>query len=181
MSLASSLASAANSFPVTNTNEILIENFWTNIKAKWGKVDLLNENDIENNRNQDYYAIIGVSKNASIEEIKTSYRKKAKDHHPDRHSVAEENIRSFHMRRFKELVEAKSVLADPGKRALYDQIKLDQSTQAQNSSQFGGRARLDFKFIIWAFKRGFFNLNARAYQAYQHHQMMKVGRRYHGH
>src|SRR5881296_1211831 len=65
---------------------------------------------------RDYYQVLGVERNASAEEIKKTYRKRALEHHPDRNpgdKTAEE--------RFKELGEAYEVLSDPQKRAAYDQ------------------------------------------------------------
>lgn len=64
---------------------------------------------------RDYYEILGVSKNASNEEIKRAYRKLALQYHPDRckdKKAAEEN--------FKEISEAYEVLADEEKRRMYD-------------------------------------------------------------
>ena len=66
---------------------------------------------------RDYYEILGVSREASQEDIKKAFRKLALEYHPDRNSSdagAEE--------RFKELNEAYSVLADPEKRAQYDRF-----------------------------------------------------------
>jgi len=65
---------------------------------------------------RDYYDVLGVSRNASLEEIKKAYRKLALEWHPDRNksSQAEE--------RFKEINEAYEVLSDPGKKAAYDQF-----------------------------------------------------------
>ena len=63
----------------------------------------------------DYYKILGVGKNASDEEIKKSYRKLARQYHPDRNpgdKKAEE--------RFKEISQAHDVLSDPEKRKAYD-------------------------------------------------------------
>jgi molecular chaperone DnaJ len=63
----------------------------------------------------DYYKILGVGKNASDDEIKKSYRKLARQYHPDRNSgdkKAEE--------RFKEISQAHDVLSDPDKRKSYD-------------------------------------------------------------
>ncbi|MCP4692967.1 MAG: DnaJ domain-containing protein [Desulfobacterales bacterium] len=65
--------------------------------------------------NTDYYNVLGVSKNASDEEIKKAYRKLAMKHHPDRSKgdkAAEE--------RFKEISEAYAVLSDKEKRKQYD-------------------------------------------------------------
>lgn len=65
--------------------------------------------------NRDYYEILGVSKSASEQELKSAYRKLAMQYHPDRNpgdASAEE--------KFKEAAEAYSVLSDAQKRAAYD-------------------------------------------------------------
>lgn len=65
---------------------------------------------------EDYYDILGLSKNASTAEIKKAYRKKALEYHPDKNpgnSKAEEM--------FKKSAEAYEVLSNPDKRARYDQ------------------------------------------------------------
>ncbi|MBT0158576.1 molecular chaperone DnaJ [Candidatus Bathyarchaeota archaeon A05DMB-2] len=65
---------------------------------------------------RDYYEILGVSKNASKEEIKDAYRKLAMQYHPDRNKApdAEE--------KFKEISEAYAVLSDDEKRQQYDTL-----------------------------------------------------------
>jgi molecular chaperone DnaJ len=65
---------------------------------------------------KDFYEILGVSKNATPEEIKKAYRKKAIEFHPDKNpgdTKAEEN--------FKLAAEAYEILSDPNKRAKFDQ------------------------------------------------------------
>src|SRR5574338_1550082 len=64
---------------------------------------------------RDYYEVLGVSKNASSDEIKTQYRKLALKFHPDRNKSADAG------EHFKEISEAYAVLSDPEKRKVYDQ------------------------------------------------------------
>ncbi len=87
---------------------------------------------------KDYYKILGVSRNASLDEIKRAYRKLALQYHPDRNpgdKKAEE--------RFKEINEAYQVLSDPQKRARYDQLGESYSRWAQSG------APGDFDWSAW--------------------------------
>ena len=79
---------------------------------------------------RDYYEALGLSKGASDEEIKKSYRKLAKQYHPDLHPGDKECEEKF-----KEIGEAYEVLSDPDKKAKYDQFG---HAAFDPSSGFGG-------------------------------------------
>jgi uncharacterized membrane protein YsdA (DUF1294 family) len=67
-------------------------------------------------RLKDYYAILGVPRNATPEEIREAYRRLAKEYHPDKNPSPEAE------ERFKLVNEAYQVLSDPAKRAEYDAL-----------------------------------------------------------
>lgn len=66
--------------------------------------------------NQDYYSLLGVSKNATPQELKSAYRKLALQYHPDRNKSKEAEDK------FKQINEAYEVLSDPQKKQMYDQF-----------------------------------------------------------
>lgn len=72
--------------------------------------------------NKDYYAVLGVSKQASADEIKSAYRRMAKQYHPDVFATAEESKKKEAEAKFKEIQHAFDVLSDPQKKAAYDQF-----------------------------------------------------------
>ena len=76
---------------------------------------------------KDFYATLGVSKDASTEDIKKAYKKLARENHPDLNPGDTEAEKKF-----KEISEASSVLGDERKRQEYDQVR------AMGASGFGG-------------------------------------------
>ncbi len=76
---------------------------------------------------KDFYATLGVTKEASSEEIKKAYKKLARENHPDLNPGDTEAEKKF-----KEISEASSVLGDEKKRQEYDQVR------AMGASGFGG-------------------------------------------
>ena len=81
---------------------------------------------------RDYYEVLGVSKNASKDEIKSAFRRLAKKYHPD--ISKEENAEE----KFKEVQEAYSVLSDDTKRQRYDQFGHAGVNGSSAGSGFGG-------------------------------------------
>jgi molecular chaperone DnaJ len=102
---------------------------------------------------RDYYEILSVTRTATEQEIKSSYRKLAMQHHPDRNpgnAEAEE--------KFKECTEAYSVLMDAEKRARYDQF----GHAGVNGGGFGGfdpSNMADFSDIFGDIFSDFFGVN----------------------
>lgn len=71
---------------------------------------------------RDYYEVLGVDRNAGVDDIKAAYRKAALKWHPDRWVNGSEAEKKTAEEKFKEASEAYSVLSDPQKKAKYDQF-----------------------------------------------------------
>ena len=91
---------------------------------------------------RDYYEVIGVSRTATVAEIKTSYRKLAMEFHPDRNPDNPEAEDKF-----KEAAEAYGVLSDTDKRSRYDQF----GHAGVNNNHGGGQPFTDINDIFSAF------------------------------
>ncbi len=87
---------------------------------------------------RDYYEVLGVSKDASAEEIKKAYRQKAMQYHPDKNPDNKEAEEKF-----KEAAEAYEVLRDPEKKQRYDQFGHAGMGGAAGGGGFGGFSNID--------------------------------------
>ncbi|WKZ25166.1 MAG: molecular chaperone DnaJ [Patescibacteria group bacterium] len=92
---------------------------------------------------KDYYAVLGVARNASEEDVKKAFRKKAHEHHPDKAGGDEA--------KFKEINEAYQVLSNKERRARYDQF----GSGFENGQAGAGQAGHGFG----GFNQGGFNIN----------------------
>ena len=88
---------------------------------------------------KDYYEILEVSKTASGDEIKKSFRKLAMQYHPDRNPGDKEAEAKF-----KEINEAYEVLKDEQKRAAYDRYGHQAFANGAGGNPFGGEFNFEF-------------------------------------
>lgn len=98
---------------------------------------------------RDYYEVLGVSRDASDEQIKKAYRKLAVEHHPDK------NPGNVHAEeRFKEISEAYEILSDSGKRSRYDQFG-HRAFGPGAGGGFGGFGGIDLEEALRTFMGAF--------------------------
>ena len=106
---------------------------------------------------RDYYEVLGVSKNATDQDIKSAFRKLSRKWHPDMQAGKSDADKKAAEEKFKEIAEAYEVLSDKDKRANYDQFGFDgQHMQSgfngfnmsdfmrRHASMFGGMFDDDF-------------------------------------
>ena len=115
-------------------------------------------------KRKDYYKILCVNRNATEDEIKRAYRKKAVLHHPDKHASESEARQMAEEQLFKEVGEAYSVLSDAKKRGRYDRgediedlaCDVDPTQLFQNLFSMGGKgAPGGFTFSFGGGNQGF--------------------------
>lgn len=84
---------------------------------------------------QDYYQTLGINKNASKEDIKSAYKKLAREHHPD---MVNDTDKKAAEERFKEINEAYQILSDVQKKQMYDQFGHNGPNMGGNSGSNQG-------------------------------------------
>lgn len=93
---------------------------------------------------KDYYEVLGVSKNATDQEIKSSFRKLSRKYHPDMQAGKSDAEKKEAEEKFKELAEAYDVLSNKDKRSQYDQFGFDGPNMGGSSPFDGFSGMADF-------------------------------------
>ncbi len=118
---------------------------------------------------KDYYEILGVSRNASQEEIKKAYKKLAKQHHPDLNKSKDSE------KRFKEINEAYNVLGNEKSRQQYDTFGSAEGFQGFGSGGFqAGNFGFDFGDIFDTIFGGFGGAGRRRHKGADLHYELTI-------
>lgn len=106
---------------------------------------------------RDYYEVLGISRSATLEEMKKAYRKLVLQYHPDRNPANPDSENQF-----KEIAEAYWVLSNVERRGIYDRVGFGTREQLSNKSTSGEHVRKDlnsyssaqvYQFTEEAFRR----------------------------
>ena len=95
---------------------------------------------------RDYYEVLGLSRDASEDDLKKAYRKLAIQHHPDKNPG---NVEAEE--KFKEISEAYEILSDPQKRTMYDQYGHQAFRPGAGAGGFGGGFGIDLEEALRTF------------------------------
>ncbi len=116
---------------------------------------------------KNYYEILGVGKNASADELKSAYRKLAKQYHPDLYTTKSDAEKKNAEEKFKEINHAYEVLSDDQKRAAYDTYGDENGPQAGAGGfgGFGGAGGFGFDDIFSTIFSGFGGTSSRSQRA----------------
>jgi DnaJ family protein C protein 7 len=154
---AKSFAVRANLYKDKDMFEEAIRDYDNFLKSDPKNVEIKNELHrtkiaLAQSKKKDYYKILGVSRNATEDELKKAYKTLAKAHHPDRHSNATQIEQKKQEKLFKDLGQAYAVLSDPTKRRKYDMGAYDENSSGDGfSSAAGFNAGFDPSMFFSAF------------------------------
>lgn len=108
---------------------------------------------LKRSKRKDYYKILGIDRNATDDEIKKAYRKRALVHHPDRHANVSDEEKREQEKKFKEVGEAYAILSDPQKKNRFDNgqdlddVEFDPSQMYRQFFHFAGDGGQSFSFF----------------------------------
>lgn len=126
------------------------------------------KNELKKSLRKDYYKILGIDRNANEEDIKKAYKKRALEHHPDRHVGASEEEKSEQEKKFKEVGEAYGVLSDAKKRGRYD-AGHDLDNLESNHHQHHNFSSSTHNMDAAQMFKAFFGQGAGMHHAFHHH------------
>jgi DnaJ homolog subfamily C member 3 len=90
---------------------------------------------LKQSKNKNFYKILGITRTATIKEIKKAYRRQALEWHPDKHADKEESIREEIHAKFHDIAQAYEILSNEDLRARYDRGEDVTNAAAQSQQQ----------------------------------------------